>query len=348
MKTINLITLSLLLLVFTACDRQFEISADADEYLHVDVGGAQLPLWVRGNTASNKILLFIQGGPGGSTIDFAQIDYPGWEESLEKDMAIAYYDQRGTGNMQGNFDLESISLQQYAEDIRQLLVVLHDKYPDAELYLLGHSFGGYLAMDYLQRFPDDELLTAVINMHGPATTDHDTERWEYRRAYLENVAIEMLNTGKDTSQWNEVIAWTKAHPVIETAEEKTQWNRYIALVEVVADRPITFSDALEVVLFSPYSYFSAYNYGKLDKVEQRLFDDEKSNRLITKLSAIQKPILYLTGRFDDIAPPEEMRAVLEKTGSLSKELHIIPEAGHESFLDQPDTFNQIIRDYVLP
>lgn len=344
----NISTLLIVLFFLSSCNQKFEIKADANEYFHVNVEGAQLPVWVKGNTASNKMLLFIQGGPGGSTLDFAQIDYPAWEETLEKDMAIAYYDQRGTGNMQGNFDLESVSLEQYAEDIRQILMVLKKQYPDTELYLFGYSYGGYLTMDYLQRFQDDDLVAGAINMHGPATVDQDEERWVFRRNYLIGVAEEMLLKQIDTTTWKEVKTWTEEHPAFETDEEKLQWNRYVELVLVEANRPITFSDALEVVLFSPYSYFTAYNYNTLDKVEQRMFDDGKANRLIEKLGRIQKPILLLAGRFDDIAPPEEMEVILEKIGSTEKELHIIPDAGHESFLDQPEIFNQYIKDFVNP
>ncbi|MEM7369826.1 MAG: alpha/beta hydrolase [Bacteroidota bacterium] len=57
-------------------------------------------------------------------------------------------------------------------------------------------------------------------------------------------------------------------------------------------------------------------------------------------------ILLITGRFDDIAPPEEMEAILDKISSKDKELIIIPEAGHDPALDQPDIFQATISNFV--
>lgn len=48
-------------------------------------------------------------------MDFATIDYPGWKNTLEKDYAIAYYEQRGTGNRQGNFSLGESVLDTYVK-----------------------------------------------------------------------------------------------------------------------------------------------------------------------------------------------------------------------------------------
>lgn len=329
-----------------ACQKGIELSPTVDDYVHVKVDGAYLPLWVRGNTSSKKILLYIAGGPGGSAIDFAKVDYAGWKESLEQDVAIAYYDQRGTGNNQGTFDLESVTLDQYAADIHHILQILQQQYPEAELYLFGHSFGGYLAYHYMIQYEEDALIDGCISFNGPATTDHDPERWGYRWAYLNRVAKDNIADGIDTVFWQEALSWTEAHPDIETDEEKRAWNIFVAQAVVETERPITVSEALGVLFFSPYNYFSAYAYGKLDQVEARIFEDEKSQRLIERLPLIDQRIFLITGEYDDIAPPEEMEAVLEAMSSSDKELVIIPDAGHDPSIDQPEMFVKEVLDFV--
>ena len=110
-----------LALIFTSCQKEdFELSSNANDMFHVKNGDYLIPVLVRGNTASKKIILFIQGGPGSNTLDFAKVDYPGWKNTLENEYAIAYYDQRGTGNSQGNFTFGQSIYSTYTDDLHEV------------------------------------------------------------------------------------------------------------------------------------------------------------------------------------------------------------------------------------
>lgn len=117
MKYFRLILFIALFPLFNSCEK-FEYESETDTFFHVKVDGAVLPVWIKGNTASKKIVIFINGGPGLTSLDIASIDMLGWAEKLEKEFAIAYYDQRGTGNAQGNIDPNSITMEQYIKDLR--------------------------------------------------------------------------------------------------------------------------------------------------------------------------------------------------------------------------------------
>lgn len=332
--------------LMAACQPNVQPSPQANDYFHVKTADAFLPVWVRGNTSSNKILLYIAGGPGGSGIDIAKVDYQRWKETLEQDYAIAYYDQRGTGNNQGTFDLSSVTLSQYTSDIQQIVQLLRDQYKEAEIYLMGHSFGGYLVYHYLHEYGQEELVAGSIALNAPASTDADPERWSYRRSYLQGIAQELVAHPEDSSHWQSALSWLEAYPEIATDEEKRQWNQFVEVAVVEADRPITISEVLGVVFFSPYNYFSAYAYGKLEQVEQQMFQEGYQSRMIEKLDRIDQRILLMTGRFDDIAPPEEMTVILDQLSSTDKELIIIPDAGHDLALDQPALFQTAIQGFV--
>ena len=46
------------------CKEEFEVGSGTEAFFHVRINKAQLPVMVRGNTASGKIILFVNGGPG--------------------------------------------------------------------------------------------------------------------------------------------------------------------------------------------------------------------------------------------------------------------------------------------
>ena len=349
MRTLLLITLTFAVTLLTGCGEKFELATDTDDFHYLLVEEAYLPIRVRGNTASGKILLFVQGGPGGSAIDFAEIDYPEWGNTLEAEYAVAYYDQRGTGNGQGTYDAESISFAQYIEDIDQIVRFLAEKYPGTELYLMGHSFGGYLTMRYMLDRGDDSPVAKYINLNGTASSDADPERWVFRRDWLLTIARERIAANDESNYWTEVETYLLDHPVLDTLDEWRFWNQTVEekIYPNYEDPPITAGDAVDVLFTSPYNFFNTYlGYGHLDEVEQRLFDEWKAFRLVERLDEITGPLLILTGRYDDGTPPEEVQFIFDEISSIDKEMVVLPEAGHYSFYHQPELFMEAIRDWV--
>ncbi|TAE62119.1 MAG: alpha/beta hydrolase, partial [Bacteroidetes bacterium] len=69
MKTLtHILLLVLVVLSVAGCYREEEIEGQyADEY-YIRHKGADLPVWVRGNRNSKSFIVFVHGGPGGSSL----------------------------------------------------------------------------------------------------------------------------------------------------------------------------------------------------------------------------------------------------------------------------------------
>lgn len=344
-----IVLLSGVFFIPTSCNKDFELSTSSNDFFHILYDGYYLPVMVRGNTSSHKILLFVQGGPALNTLDFARIDYPGWKNTLEKDYAIAYYEPRGMGNRQGTFDLNDISIDKYLEDIHQVATILKSKY-NAEVDLLGHSYGGYLTYQYILKFGNEGIVNKYIVADGPATTDFDTTlRWSFRHEFLVNEANEAIAMGNDVAAWQEILTWCNDHPVLDTEEEFRQWNMYVEDYIYVnyPEKVPGIRDYLAVLFFSSYNPLTAILNGSVaTTVEDNLVAGEQSSNLIGRISAVDKPILILTGRHDDVCPPEEADYIFNNISSTDKTKYIIPDAGHESYNDQPEEFRNVIVDFV--
>jgi len=351
MKLYSLLLIVVILL--TGCQDDFVLNTYVDNFFHVKKENYYLPVRVRGNTASKKILLYIQGGPGNNTLDFAEVDYPKWRGSLEKDYAIAYYDQLGTGNRIGKFDYEDITLDNYLQDIHTIATVLNSKY-NAEVFLFGHSFGGYLAYAYAIKYKNEGIPAGYISLHGPATTDSDDIRWVFRWDYLYNLSEKYIAENVYPEFWTEVANYLNDHPVLETVDEKRQWNNYV--IDAVEkginvtedDLPApSLGNYLNVTFTSSYNVLTSnINLKVLDKISTKLINEAKTFSLNKRLSEIDQPILLITGEYDDICPPEEMDFTLESITSSNKRLVIIKDAAHDSYLQNPDEFNEAIKNFV--
>lgn len=345
-------------LMISSCNRnEFDISDNADNYFHVQNGDYIIPVWVRGNTAGKKIILFIEGGPGANSMDFATIDFGQWSNTLEQDYAVAYYDQRGTGNMQGNFEQGDTILQTWVNDLHVVASFLHEAY-QAEIIMLGWSFGGGLMYRYIVEKGDNAIPTQYISCDAPVTTDaeNDTLRWQFRRAFLFNTANLEISRGKNVDEWNEVLDWLAVTPEIKLIEGDNpyqlydQWNTYVEdLIYVYYKGYIPqVHDYMQVLFSSPYNPIPAYLYsGYNEALVTAILNEEMEYHLMEKLHQIDdEKVLIITGRYDDICPPEELDYIFNQITSPFKQMEIIDYSGHEVFTAQPDTFYSIIKSFI--
>jgi proline iminopeptidase len=136
-------------------------------------------VWTKriGNNPKIKLLL-LQGGPG-CTHEY-------WEcmESFlpQEGIEFIYYDQLGTGNSDNPKDTSIWDLPRYVEEVetvRQALGLSKDNF-----YLLGHSWGGILAMEYALKYQDNLKGLIISNMMASAP--------EYKK-YAEDVLAKQMD-----------------------------------------------------------------------------------------------------------------------------------------------------------
>jgi pimeloyl-ACP methyl ester carboxylesterase len=343
--------LILLCLVFVvvACER-FEVTENADVFYHIEAEGAEIPVWIKGNTSSDKFVIFINGGPGLTSIDIASIDMLGWSESFEKEFAMVYYDQRGTGNAQGNIDPATITLEQYLVELRWIVESVKSQYSSADVYLMGHSFGGFIGQNFLLEQANQDLVSGWININSSTIIDIDKE-WVYRLQFLEDLAQEKLK--EDSVKWSEVLIWIDENDPITTSEQKNEWRSFIGHpgMGVLPDEIIELSTGgvFRAVFASSYNIFPSYLSSNLNDVNHLLYEDIKGSDLLPELHKIEIPVLTLWGKYDDIIPPQLGEAAFAYLGTpeADKEFIVFEESGHQPFINEAEKFEAAVSEFVF-
>lgn len=335
------------LLFLTSC-KKFEIGTDTNVIFHVKNAGAEIPVQVRGNTGSGKIVLVINGGPGLSTLDVALLDLFNFT-SLEKEVGVAYFDQRGTGNSQGNFDESTLTLAQNVEDLDHIIKVTRHHFPTCEIFLLGHSFGGFIGNAYL--IDAHEPVSGWINVDGVPLLDTDL-MWTYRHRWIVNLANEKVAAGEDTVKWNEVLTWAAANPVITETTQKNEWRAFIGYAGdgVIPEEPaeLGLGGIAKLMFFSSYNIFPAYMSSNWKLVADNLYNDAVGTNQLSDLENIDVPTLICWGRYDDLLPVELAYDIYDTLSPALPErtLRIFPESGHSPFLNEPEAFVREVLDFV--
>lgn len=344
-------------ILIISCTTEFDDSPRAKDYFHVKNGNYEIPVLVRGNTTSKRIILYVQGGPGYSSLDFAKVDFAGWKETLEKDFAVAYYDQRGTGNKQGNFSMGENALETWLDDLHAVAAFLKQAY-NANVIMMGHSFGGSLVYRYMLSKKELGVPTQYITLNAPVTSDRvdDVLRWQFRREFLVNIAELEISRNQRVEQWQDVKSWLARTPVIHKTnsanpfELMDQWNKYVEdLVYVDYQEKIPRAkDYFNVIFFSNYNPMAhLVNSGYTWDTADRIAAEERKSPIADRLDEIgNHSLLILTGRYDDICPPEELTYAFDQITSQQKQMRVIDFAGHDSYTHQPAEFYRTIKQFI--
>lgn len=310
----------------------------------LDTDGAEIPLFVRGNLDSKTIILFVQGGSASKAIDFARSDYPRWKKTLEKELAIAYYDKRGLNQKPSSIDSSKITFDQYAKDVLAIAAELKDRY-GAKIVVMGHSYGAMQTLHMLGNHPTQNVIDAAILLSPPLTTDYQSELGnEYRLAYLKNLAEEKIQAEWNIDYWTEALNWATSTDSLNTIERMRTWNKYVDSSFEPAKRRFGPHTYIRVAFSRPYYLFEFFRNGDEKLVSDLIWMDSKNIDLFASAKSVQIPTLAITGRYDDIAPPEEITELPKLNANIS--INIIPDAGHEPFLDQGEVFRKTVMEFI--
>ena len=172
----QLVIIAILFLLFTSCKQEIVISNTEDtvNYFQIDStiiqdGGVKMipiaandttfHVWTKriGNNPKIKVLL-LNGGPGCTHEYFECFENFLPAEGIE----FIYYDQLGCGNSDNPNDTLYWDLPRYVEEVEQVRKAL-DLSKD-NFYVLGHSWGGILAMEYALKYQNNMKGLIISNM----------------------------------------------------------------------------------------------------------------------------------------------------------------------------------------
>jgi proline iminopeptidase len=144
-------------------------------------------VWTKriGNNPKIKLLL-LNGGPGMSHEYFECMESFLPKEGIE----FIYYDQLGTGYSENPNDTAMWDLPRYVEEVEQVRKAL--KLDKDNFYLLGHSWGGILGMQYALKYQSNIKGLIVSNMMASCP-----KYGEYSKVLEKQMNPEILKTIKE-------------------------------------------------------------------------------------------------------------------------------------------------------
>jgi pimeloyl-ACP methyl ester carboxylesterase len=331
----NIITIFLLVLLFTGCKKEFTgLSTKADEIFWVTNNGADMPVRVMGNTSSKVIILIVHGGPGDGSYDYTDFK----TARLRENYGVAFWDQRNAGSASGNNNMDKLSLPQMINDLEVVVKVLKFRYEEADIFLYAHSFGGLLAAGYLVKDSNQNQLNGWIEIDG--AHNYPLCNTSSRKMLMDTAASE-INKGNYTSQWQNILNYCSSHDPLSSYEISSQTETYAHSAEsYMGIKP---NNSILSLAEDPsdqlVNYYTLYHttYGKdfLESLETADYSSE--------LYKIKVPSLLLWGQYDFTVPPVVGIDGITNLGSSYKKLVLFPHSGHHPM----ETDTDLVEDEII-
>jgi proline iminopeptidase len=278
------------------------------------LNGVRLYYRIAGEAPAERApVLFLHGGPGYNSYSFARL----MGIRLEKARRMVYLDQRGCGRSErpwdGRYSLEVLVAD--LEALRQELGV-------ERWVLLGHSFGGTLALEYAARYPQHVAGVVFVSGFSDAAASFALWKRELERMYPERMTE--LASAEDTSDYTRVMQ------ALRGANARTFFHS------------LQFRDAKYLHLQEAVDAESGLrNTGELSRA---LFSRELTTYRFTATERITAPVLVVGGRHDLAIGVESMKALataLPRATFLEYE-----ESAHFPYLEEADRFERDVTRFL--
>jgi pimeloyl-ACP methyl ester carboxylesterase len=299
-----------------------------NEASFVRIGGIDQWIQIRGQDRANPVLLWLNGGPGFSTIP-STLRFRGWE----KYFTVVMWDQRGEGKTfqrSGTSVAPTMTITQMAEDGLEVARYLRTHLHKDKIILLGHSWGSILGTHMASREPD--LFYAYVGT-GQVSRLKDDIAAAYPRL------LAYARKTQDKQATRELVA-IGPPPYRKLADEYTLLKWANAL-----DPPIHLTLSL-AGLWGLATTDRAELYGgaefSQDHVMPQMMDDDLESLAVR----LTEPVIIIDGPDGFLTP--NARSFFDKVAAPHKEFFSIPGTGHLAIFQAPEKFLAILAAHVRP
>ena len=290
------------------------------------IGGAEQWVLLRGVDVAQPHLLVVPDGPGESFIPVARSVH----RELERAFVVANWDPRGTGlSFDRSAPSSRLTIDRLVEDTVELAERLAEEFHRERIALLGHGFGSVVGLLAAARAPKRfDCYLGFAQWVDPSEGERRSRAWA--RSEAERIGrpdlVRLLNDpdGRDPAMSRDRLnrALLRLGGVWHEPDRRPQ-NARPSPFEV---EEYTLLDELVRAPRGRAVSAAALGPGAL------------AIDLAARVSRLEVPTYFLSGRFDRLVDPELAREYLRVLDAPRKGWAWIEETAHQALFEDPDAY----------
>ena len=329
------------------------IQGSFSEKVWLEIGGIKQGMFIRGENAKNPVILYLHGGPGTSMMHFItyyeKLETKRVNERLEKYFTVCYWEQRGAGmTYSKSTDPSTMTLEQMVEDTREVTAYLRSRFNQDKIYLMGQSWGSYLGVNIIQKYPEHYL--AYIGV-GQTVNFVESERLSY--SYMLNHAKDIDD--KDAFEKLERFdPYAQGFPMLQ--EKGHQLDYLMVRTKLVGEYGIghvhQFPRGMSYFKAIPRTLFAFKGYTVREKINWLIGNDFSMVQLFPAMVGIdlfesatkfEIPVYIVQGLYDYQTSQVLAEKYFNAIDAPKKEFFMFENSAHSPNLEEPERFVGVFR-----
>jgi proline iminopeptidase len=257
-------------------------------------------------------LLALHGGPGGTSCRFEVL------APLANERAIIFYDQLGSGRSEHPSDTTLWNVPRFVQEVAAVREALGLD----SIHLLGHSWGGALAAEYLVSTKPSGVKSVILS--SPLIS---TPRWIADADSLREQLPEPIQAVLDEHE----RAGTLDSPEYRAATDSfyARHVRRLPTPPIALCDDVTSNDTIYRQMWGPTEFLSTGSLRTWTRAED--------------MDEISAPTLFITGEYDEARPTtlEEFRRTMPDA-----RLVVIPDAAHAAMREKTAEYVAAVRAFL--
>ena len=316
------------------------LAGSISEKTWVHINGVRQGMVIRGENVANPVLLVVHGGPGMPDYVLTE-QYP---PELEDLFTLVWWDQGGTAlSYDADIPAGSMTIDQFISDTLAVTDHLRQRFGQDKIYLLGHSWGSFIAVQAAARSPQ--------RYHAYLGTGQMVFQLESEKMAHGHMLAEYRRLG-DTAMVREL----EAAPVSMTTGTP---DAYLHLRDTAMHQLGigTTHDMRSVItgIFLPSWTFTGYTFReKVDLWRGRSFSQSFGlweqfirvdlRRVVPRLDV---PVYFLEGTYDHTCSIVLAREYFRALDAPLKGFYEFDDSAHSPLFEQQTQVHRVLRDDVL-
>ncbi len=283
-----------------------------DEERRLEIDGCQVVTYSYGE--GDEVLFLLNGGPG-LPCDYLRDPHL---VMADKGYRVVTYDQLGCGASDKPKDKSLWTITRYVEEVESVRRALGL----GKIHLLGHSWGGWLSIEYGITYPEN-LKTAILE-NTCGDMPHLVTELERHRSALGPETVAMMQRHEAEG--------TLDHPEYQAAITLLNYRHVCRL----ADWPASIHRSLDDWNMDVYSTMQGPN-------EFLYVGNLKDWNRIADMHRITAPALITVGKYDELTPACAMKMQLALPNARLK---VFPNSSHMPFYEEPEAYFEVLTGFL--
>ena len=339
--TVPVVLILIILIILPPSFGKLPKGHSLSEKTFLEIDGTRIGLILLSDKTDNPVLLVCGGGPGIPQYLMESL-YP---SVLPEYFTVCYFDYRGTGlSYDSSVNPDRMTTDRFIDDTLQVTDYLKERFGQDKIYIMGHSFGTYVALNVVDRHPENYIAYLAM-----------AQVCDQQQSEL--IAYDYMRKSYEEQGDSSMVAQFDEYNIRESEED---YRRYCSSglrdkamhslgVGTTSDMDNVITDlffpSLRIKAYTPFERINIWR-GKVASSKFEVHNESGLFNAFESVPGIEIPIYFFAGENDMTCCTSLQKEYYEMINAPEKEFYLYKGCAHSPIYEDSEKTREIFDDFL--